>query len=245
MPPEPSCSSTRYLPMVKRRHLPCMNCWAWKLVISPSRTRIKARAPGSGGRAPAARSFSRWASRRFSSTTPLLRTNSTNSAAVEGEGIGLPFYATDAWRDQGEEEQPFSPLASRHAVTRLRTEQVPDGFAVKPGCPDRPTGASRVGSVRRCSNIRPVRRRAGRKCGMSPVPPGVVRLRALVISLPARGPGCKGSLAFLSHPCRARGLTAAKQWKPTPPLDPLPEAQRGRQTLFLPLPVSGRGPGGG
>ena len=29
MPPEPSCSSTLYLPMVKRRHLPSMNCSAW------------------------------------------------------------------------------------------------------------------------------------------------------------------------------------------------------------------------
>ncbi len=31
MPPEPSFSSTLYLPMVKRRHLPWMRCSAWKL----------------------------------------------------------------------------------------------------------------------------------------------------------------------------------------------------------------------
>ena len=58
MPPEPRRSSTLYLPMVKRRHLPWRNCSAWKWVSRPSRTRTPASLPGSAGRAPAARSLS-------------------------------------------------------------------------------------------------------------------------------------------------------------------------------------------
>src|SRR5437867_10223243 len=91
MPPEPRRSSTLYLPMVKRRHLPRRNCSAWKCVRMPSRTRIPASLPGSAVRFPPARSPFMWVSRRFSSTTPLLRTNSRNSSFVEGAAIQLTF----------------------------------------------------------------------------------------------------------------------------------------------------------
>ena len=52
MPPEPSVSSTLYLPMVKRCHLPWRNCSAWKYVSRPSRTSRPASLLGSVGSFP-------------------------------------------------------------------------------------------------------------------------------------------------------------------------------------------------
>src|SRR5437588_630236 len=49
MPPAPSCSRTLYLPMVKPRHLPAMNCCAWKCVSMPSRTSSPANLPAYPG----------------------------------------------------------------------------------------------------------------------------------------------------------------------------------------------------
>src|SRR5579862_2345201 len=108
MPPEPSRSRTLYLPMLKRRHLPCIRCSAWKMVKTPSRTICPASLDGSAGRLPAARSLARYASRRLSSLTPLLRISSRNSSTEVGEAIGQPF------RDHGDGGTAEDSLATAH-----------------------------------------------------------------------------------------------------------------------------------
>ena len=91
--------------MVKRRHLPCRNCSAWNCVKTPSRHQHARPTPGSGGSAEQTAQLVEVRASRFSSTTPLLRTNSRNSSFVVGDGIGFPF--ADAI-------QPCAAVNSKH-----------------------------------------------------------------------------------------------------------------------------------